>query len=330
MENLISLGPLVMERTGLKKGTLDGEVAVVTGASGNIGMGTARCLAWLGAKIVIADVNVRDGKVVEEGINHENKPGTALFVETDVSNEASMKNMAIKAFDTFGKVDILVNNAMNMSLGARILDSTIQQLDRQYEISTRGTLIGIQQFLPGMQKRHHGVITYMSTGMCYPIGPANYCAIKAATASLVMSLAGELGPYEETGISVFMFLPAGIGMPRSAAPRPGAPPPPPPPPPPGQPERPPMRGMSGYDGMIPPEHGGAAMAYCVTRAKELHRSGVTVTQAFRQMNWVYPKPETVMNREMQRIDDMAAAMVFSLMGPGFPDPKMPLNPIARQ
>jgi NAD(P)-dependent dehydrogenase (short-subunit alcohol dehydrogenase family) len=164
----------------------------VTGAAGNVGMGTARSLAWLGAKIVIADVNARDGKVVEDAINHENKPGTALFVETDVSNEASMKAMANKAFDTFGKVDILVNNAMNMGLGARILDSTIQQLDRQYEISTRGTLIGIQQFLPGMRERHHGILTYMSTGMCYPIGPANYCAIKAATASLIMSLAGEL------------------------------------------------------------------------------------------------------------------------------------------
>jgi hypothetical protein len=91
-----------------------------------------------------------------------------------------------------------------------------------------------------------------------------------------------------------------------------------------------MRGMPGYDGMIPPEHGGAAMAYCITRAKELHRSGVTITQAFRQMNWVYPKPETVMDHDFQRIDEMAAAMVFSIMGPGFPDPKMPLNPIAKQ
>jgi NAD(P)-dependent dehydrogenase (short-subunit alcohol dehydrogenase family) len=330
MDKNLDVGPLVMDKTGLKKEAMAGEVAVVTGAAGNVGMGTARSLAWLGAKIVIADVNARDGKTVEDVINRENKPGTALFVETDVSNEASMKAMAKKAFDTFGKVDILVNNAMNMSLGARILDSTIQQLDRQYEISTRGTFIGIQQFLPGMRERRHGIITYMSTGMCYPIGPANYCAIKAATASIIMSLAGELGPYEETGIAVFMFLPAGIGMPRSAAPRTGAPPPPPPPSPAGQPERPMMRGMPGYDGMIPPEHGGAAMAYCITRAKELHRSGVTVTQAFRQMNWVYPKPETVMNREMQRIDDMAAAMVFSLMGQGFPDPKMPLNPIARQ
>ena len=269
MGKILDVGPLAMDKTGLKKGTLAGEVAVVTGAAGNVGMGTARSLAWLGAKVVIADVNAGDGKAVEDIINRENKPSTALFVETDVSNEASMKSMAKKAFDTFGKVDILVNNAMNMSLGARILDSTIAQLDRQYEISTRGTLIGIQQFLPGMRERHHGVITYMSTGMTYPIGPANYCAIKAATASIVMSLAGELGPYEETGIAVFMFLPAGIGMPRSAAPRTGPPPAPPAP----QPGRPVMRGMSGYDGMIPPEHGGAAMAYCITRAKELLYTG---------------------------------------------------------
>ena len=61
--------------------------------------------------------------------------------------------MAEQAFDTFGKVDILVNNAMDMSLAAPILKTTVQQLNRQYEVAVRGALIGIQLFVPGMQQR---------------------------------------------------------------------------------------------------------------------------------------------------------------------------------
>ncbi len=322
MSSVFEVGPLAMDKTKLKRGILAGEVAVVTGAGGNVGLGTARSLAWLGARVVIAEFMPAPGKAAEELINSENKPGTALFVETDVSDEASMKAMARKAFDTFGKVDILVNNAMDMSLGAPILKSTIEQLDRQYAISARGTLIGIQLFLPGMQQRRHGVIAYTSTAFMNPPGPANYCAAKSATSSIMMSLAYELGPVKDSGVAVFCFIPAGVGWPRSGR-RPAGPPPS---------EVPPaMRAMPGYDGMIPPEDGGAALAYCITRAKELHGSGVTVQQALRQMDWPFPRPETANNfGDFQRIDDMALTMVFSIMGPGFPDPKMPLRPIARQ
>ncbi len=319
MSWVLDVGPLAMDKTKLKRGALAGEVAVITGAAGNVGLGTARSLAWLGAKVVVTDVFPGPGKAAEELINKENKPGTALFVETDVSDEASMKAMAQKAFDTFGKVDILVNNAMDMSMGAPILKSTVKQLDRQYEIAARGTLLGILLFVPEMQRRRHGVVAYSSTAFMYPPGPANYCAAKSAATSIMMSVANELGPVKESGVAVFTFIPAGVGWPRSGR-RPAAEP---------RPSAPPLRAMGGYDGMIPPEDGGAALAYCITRAAELHGSGVTVQQALRQMDWPFPRPETVHSTDFQRIDDMALTMVFSIMGPGFPDPKVPLRPINR-
>ena len=319
MDKILDAGPLVMHKTNLKKNTLAGEVAVITGGAGNVGLGTARSLAWLGAKVVIADVTPEPGKAAEELINRENEPGTALFVLTDVSDEVSMKAMAEKAFDTFGKVDILVNNAMIMSLGAPILKSTVYQMDRQYEIAARGTLIGIQLFVPGMQKRHHGVVTYMSTAFQYPVGPSNYCAAKAAATSIMMSLAAELGPAKDTGIAVFTFIPAGVGFPRSVAL-----------PPPEIMRKFKMPSMPGYEGNIPPEDGGAALSYCITRAAELHGSGIIIGQAFLQMNWSYPNPETVPNTDFQRIDDRVLPLIFAYMGPGFPDPKVPLMPINRK
>jgi NAD(P)-dependent dehydrogenase (short-subunit alcohol dehydrogenase family) len=322
MDKIPNIGPLTMDKTNLKKNALAGEVAVITGGAGNVGLGTARSLAWLGAKVVIADVTPESGKAAEELINSENEPRTALFVNTDVSDEASMKAMAEQAFDTFGKVDILVNNAMIMSMGAPILKTTVYQMDRQYEIAARGTLLGIQLFVPGMQERHHGVVTYMSTAFRFPVGPSNYCAAKAAATSIMMSLAAELGPVEKTGIAIFTFIPAGVGFPRSA--------------PPLTPEllekfkNFKMPAMPGYEANIPSEDGGAALAYCITRAAELHGSGIMIGQAFRQMNWPYPKPETVPTTDFQRIDDMALSLVFAYMGPGFSDPKVPLMPINRK
>lgn len=319
MDKILDVGPLAMDKTNLKRNALAGEVAVVTGGAGNVGLGTARSLAWLGAKVVIADVTPEPGKAAEELINSENEPGTALFVLTDVSDETSMKAMAKKTFDTFGKVDILVNNAMAMSLGAPILKSTIYQMDRQYEIAARGTLIGIQLFVPGMQERRHGVVTYMSTAFRYPVGPSNYCAAKSAATSIMMSLAAELGPIADTGVAVFTFIPAGVGFPRSVSP-----------PPPELRRKFKMRSMPGYERNIPSEDGGAALAYCITRATELHGSGIMIGQAFRQMDWPYPKPETVPKTDFQRIDDMVLSLMFAYMGPGFPDPKVPLMPINRK
>jgi hypothetical protein len=216
---------------------------------------------------------------------------------------------------------------MDMSLGGQILTSRIYQLDRQYAIAARGTMIGIQLFVPGMVRRKHGVVTYSSTAFRYPVGPSNYCAAKAAATSIMMSLANELGPAEETGVSAFCFIPAGVSGPRLAPVKvqPSI----------WEPERREEggaffgRGMPGYEGMIPPQDCGAALSYSITRAKELHGSGILLQQALRQMDWPFPKPETVPASDLERISEHGLSMIFSIMGQGFPDPKVPLNSINR-
>jgi NAD(P)-dependent dehydrogenase (short-subunit alcohol dehydrogenase family) len=319
MDKIQGAGPLSMDKTKLKKNLLAGEVAVVTGGAGNVGLGIARSLAWLGAKVVIADVTAEAGQAAQELIDSENQPGTAIFVTTDVSDETSMKAMAEKAFSKYGKVDILVNNAMIMSLGAPILKTSLYQMDRQYEIAARGALLGIQLFVPGMQARRHGIVTYMATAFRFPVGPSNYCAAKAAGSSIMMSLAAELGPVKDSGISVFTFIPAGVGFPKSAGPMPK-----------DLPKNFKMPSMPGFDGSIPPEDCGAALAYCISRASELHGSGLIINQVLRQMDWPFPRPETSPKTDFQRLDDNAAPLLFAFMGPGFPDPKVPLTPINRK
>jgi NAD(P)-dependent dehydrogenase (short-subunit alcohol dehydrogenase family) len=311
MESRLNIGPLSMDKTGLKRDALSGEIAVVTGAGSNIGLATARSLAWLGAKVVIAEINGQTGPEAEALINGENKPGTALFVETDVSSESSMNAMRQKAFDAFGKVDILVNDAMDMSLGATILKTTPEVLDRQYAIATRGALLGIRAFVPGMLERHHGVVTYISTVFRYPMSPSNYCAVKAATSSMIMSLAAELGDVEKSGVAVFMLVPTWVGRPpkdeqgkvRQKA------------------NFAVMPSVIGYDGQMPPEDCGAALSYCIVHASEIHGSGVTAGQVHKHIGWTFPRPDLVPKREFDRVRDAVAVRIFGYQGDGFPEPK---------
>lgn len=317
MDSILDTAPLVMDKTGLTRDALKGEVAVVTGGTSNIGLATARSLAWLGAKVVLAARNPEKGEAAVGCIDDETAPGTALFVPTDIADPDSVSAMAKAAFGKFGKVDILVNNAMDMTLASPILTSTVHQLDRQYEVAMRGALLGVQAFVPGMQERRHGVVTYVSTLFRHPFGPSNYCAVKAGAESMILSLASELGKVEESGVAAFTYIPGLVGRPRPET---------------ANRKRefiaPPK--MPGYPGPYPPEDCGAALAYSIVRGADIHGSGIIIGQAFEAMNWDFPVPETAPKNDYDRLDDMFSIRMFGYLGPGFPDPKLPRLPINRK
>jgi NAD(P)-dependent dehydrogenase (short-subunit alcohol dehydrogenase family) len=306
---ILNIEPIDLEYTGLKKDSLKGEVAVVTGGASNVGLGYARAIAWAGAKVVVADLNETAGMETERVINAENGPDTAIFVKTNIAEEKDVKNLAAKAFEKFGKVDILVNNAMNMRLNGKILESPVSDLDASYAISGRGVMLAIKEFVPAMLERNHGVVTYSATQFHYMppmVGGSIYTAGKAAATSVIMSLANEV---KGTGVYVFCLTPAGVGRfdPSKM-----------PPPPEGKP-MPDFKkfGMPGFFGMIPPEAGGAGMVYSILNAKKLHGSGILISDAFNAMNYPYPNQATVSHIPSKRLTDMDLTMTFCYMGPGF-------------
>lgn len=89
-------------------GTLDGKVALVTGAASGIGRATALTFAREGAKLVIADMNVDGGNQTVHMITENG--GEATFAQVDVSNATEVQTMISKAVDTYGRLDCAHNN----------------------------------------------------------------------------------------------------------------------------------------------------------------------------------------------------------------------------
>jgi NAD(P)-dependent dehydrogenase (short-subunit alcohol dehydrogenase family) len=185
---------------------LDHQVAIVTGAGRGIGRDIARILAHLGATTIIAEVN-ETGRETEAQIRRDG--GTARFIQTDVSDEASVERLRDEVLSAWGRADILINNATIFTVGP-LLQIKTADWDRVMAVNLRGAFLCIKAFLPGMLAQKSGIIATMESadGMPY-IAP--YLATKVGLRSLAQSLAQEVG--DESGVSVFCYGPGIVETP---------------------------------------------------------------------------------------------------------------------
>lgn len=249
----------MLRKLGLTSSDLSGKVAVVTGAGQGIGKELAIALSMLGAAVVVAEIK-DTGAEVEAIIRSQG--GQSLFVKADVSDENSVRGLFEKSVKAFGKVDILVNNAIVVATGS-ILELPASAWDRVFAVNLKGPVLLIKAFLPPMLERKNGVIVNVlsSEGMAYL---APYAASKAALQSMSSSLVAELG--DDTGVIVFNFAPGMIDTPtfnaaaQQVAPRMGM-----------TPDQFKHLGVNpGYEGMMPAEDCAAGFAWDIVHAKEYH------------------------------------------------------------
>jgi NAD(P)-dependent dehydrogenase (short-subunit alcohol dehydrogenase family) len=145
---------------------LSGRVAVVTGAASGIGAATARRLAEEGASVVLADINDAAAEGVVEEIHGAG--GEALFVHTDVALEADVEAVMAAAKEAFGRLDILHNNAADLSAGLFARDRTIDVMDvetweRTFTVNLRGQMLCAKHAMPHLVRGGHGSIINMSS-----------------------------------------------------------------------------------------------------------------------------------------------------------------------
>jgi NAD(P)-dependent dehydrogenase (short-subunit alcohol dehydrogenase family) len=143
---------MIIERAGISNKSLQGRVAVVTGAGQGIGRETARILAHFGASVVIADVNV-SGRETEQVIGREG--GNALFVQTDISEQASVEHLHRQARQAYGEVDILVNDAEAFT-AKPVLDHAVEEWDRILAVNLRGRSWASRRFCPPCSSENRG------------------------------------------------------------------------------------------------------------------------------------------------------------------------------
>ena len=179
---------------------LKGKVAVVTGASSGIGEATARALSGRGASVVLAARSVDRLRTLEHEISAAG--GRVLAVEADVSDVASVEAMIEQSTDTFGAVDVLVNNA-GLGLSGRVSDVRAEDLRYVFEVNVIGALNCIQTALPHI--RSGGRIINVSSVVGKRAIPkvGAYCATKSALNALSDSLRVEVAEKRITVTSVY-------------------------------------------------------------------------------------------------------------------------------
>lgn len=125
---------------------LENKVAIITGAAMGMGRATAELFAEHGAKVVVADFNSEAGKEVVESINA--KGGTAAFVKVDISDSKQVEAMVKFAVDTFGRLDIAVNNAALKPDNNSFQDLDEEYWDRLQAVDLKGTAMKFGNLLP--------------------------------------------------------------------------------------------------------------------------------------------------------------------------------------
>lgn len=170
---------------------LSGQVAVVTGGGGGLGRAFCLALGRSGAKVVVADFNAANAEATVTALRAENLTAEPFVV--DVTNEAQTREMGSFAVETFGRLDILVNNAAFMEpILQPLLDYPIETARRTMDVNLFGPLLCIRGVAAAMKANNYGRIINISSGGAYA-SQHMYGASKLALNGLTSYMATELG-----------------------------------------------------------------------------------------------------------------------------------------
>ncbi len=187
--------------------SLQGKVAVVTGASRGVGAATAITFGRVGAKVALAARSVSDIERIAADIRADG--GDAIAVACDVSVYTDVKATLDAAIASFGRLDIVVNNAGVIDPVARLDQSDPDAWSRVVDINYKGVYHGLRAAIPQMLQQGEGVIVNISSGAASsPLeGWSHYCSTKAAALMLTRCADKE---YREMGIRVVGLSPGTV------------------------------------------------------------------------------------------------------------------------
>jgi len=173
---------------------IEGKVVVITGASSGLGEAAAHLLAKEGASVVLGARRAgRLQSIVEEITN---SGGKALAVSTDVTDRNQVQKLVDAAVETYGRIDVLINNA-GVMLHSPLERFKVEDWDTMIDLNIKGVLYGITAALPYMKEQKSGHFINVSSVAGHKVRPAGtvYSATKHAVRVISEGLRQEVKPY---------------------------------------------------------------------------------------------------------------------------------------
>lgn len=170
---------------------LKDKVAIITGGGGGIGRATAIRFAQEGARLVIADYSEKAGAETVQLVNEIG--GEAKFIQTDMTKPEDVQIMVQETIDTYGKLDILFNNAGVKSGESKIPDVSFEEWQRVFDVNTNGVFLGLKYAIPQMSSGGSIINTASIAGIKGQKLVAAYSASKSSVMALTKTAATEFG-----------------------------------------------------------------------------------------------------------------------------------------
>lgn len=187
-------------------GRVDGKIAIVTGGGLGIGRATAEMLAKEGARVAVTDIDEAAGQETVDRITDAGHRAT--FFQHDVASEDDWKRVVADVQETYGKPDVLVNNAGIYRIES-IADTSVEDWNHLMDINVTGVFLGLKHCGPIMEKEGRGSVVNLSSvaGLVGLSGHACYGASKGAVRTMTKDAAMEFAP---SGVRVNSIHPAYI------------------------------------------------------------------------------------------------------------------------
>ena len=158
---------MLIEKLENAKNSLSGKTVLLTGAGGGIGFEAARALLYMGAAVIIAEVDKAKGEAAAATLAEQFPTGKVEFYAVDLSEETQIYALHEYLIKRYGFIDVLFHNACMTPMG-NVEEVPIATWDKSYRVNFKAPLLLTQLFLPEMKRQNKGTIVFVPSSGAAP------------------------------------------------------------------------------------------------------------------------------------------------------------------